>query len=409
MPESNRTEYVVAVDVGSSKIACLIAQVHDGHLEVVGRSLAPSFGVRGGDVSEISRAADSTIIAVAEAAAACGVRVHSVFVCTTGADVKTDRTTARVDVPRYRSQISARDASRLMDNARRDFPLPDDRILLSMRPLTWSVDDLCSVEEPVGLTGRSLRAELAVVSVLKNRVRDLRKLLHEAGMYVEGILPEPEASAAGCLSDDERRLGALVVNIGAATVHAGILVGRGHAGIGASRAWPSGSQQWTEALMARFRMSMACAERVKREVAEVESPNASPGGATSEMIEVSTIDGQGTRGVPLCEIGSELRSQAVAALEQVRDFCREQSFHPAQAAGVVLTGGGAALKGIAPLAREIFGAPCRLGAPSLPNVKDPAFASVAGALAWGAEQRASSREGFLDRCSKRLRRVAAIF
>ncbi|MCX7804215.1 MAG: hypothetical protein N3A38_03395 [Planctomycetota bacterium] len=448
------TEYVVAVDIGSCSVTCAIGAPRGEEIEVVATASAPSFGISRGEVTDIARAADSVSIAAAEAAGRCGLRIHSVFVTIAAPDLATDVASGSMEMPACRREVRRKDMRRLIERVRDGYPLPEGRAMVSARPVGWSVDDVSRVTDPTSMSATRLGLEMTVVTANGNRLADLRAIIHRAGFYLEGFIPETEACAAGCLSDDERNLGALVVSLGGGSTRAAIVAPDGSGAPSRCRSWPSGGTDMTKALMSRFRIPMVCAERIKREIADIGRAGASAaasgavreagaaagagspaqardsapptgrgrvrGGGhgspppaerpeAAEEIEVSTIEGQGTRRLALADVAAELRERVVSDLERVRLFCVENSFHPARGAGVVLTGGGASMRGLLPVAAAVFGTQCRIGRPRIGATDDPAMSAVIGTLIRGAEARLAAREGFLKRASDTLRHIAALF
>lgn len=432
--EPQGAEAVAALDVGSSWIACALADLDGiGHPVPIAADVVPSYGIRGGDIVDLARAGESIRIAIKSLGERTDTNIRSVFVGFSGnAQLSVARGELRLKGgPRA---VRDGDVARLQRTLRADGGSSSKMLHRFDGP--YSVGDLHGVERPVGLAGPGLAMSSTFLTAPADRVTNLVRAVHQAGVDIEGLVVEPLAVSYGALTDDERNLGVAVLDMGGGGFRGALWesgrirevrsAGRNRAALPPGITPPvEGMEGIVRAMAQRFRISPASARQILGEYGLAKGRESAEG--RPDFIEVSAVDGVGTLRIDSAEWARDLEAFAGPAIKDLRDGLR--GFSSSHAGGVVLVGQGARLKGLASLvSRHFDGAPVRLGVPRLSTdceVRREHFAkdawpdeltgvggcSIHGLLTFGAEQRARTRQrcasSWWGRLRLRLGRLSA--
>lgn len=370
---------LVAIDVGSAKVAVLIverAEIEgEPGLKVVGVGKAPNRGTLKGHIVNVDATVNALRRATEEAEAMSGVEVSRAFVGVGGSDLRSANSHGTAYIDSGDRGISRADID-LVLNAARDVPLPPDREILHAIPQEFAVDDHGGIADPQGMLGGRLEAKVHLVMGHAPRTRALIRCLNQAGVEAEEVVFEPLATAEAVLLPDERELGALVLEIGSGTCgfaffhqsevqHSGVL--------------PFGASHFTADLASVLRTSFKGAESLK---------------LREGCCLLGLIDGDEGVAVPPVGVGSS-RMVARAKLAEILQARAEEMFHLVQVeldkagcadqlrGGLVLTGGGSKLAGLPELAQQYFSCDVRYGVPlgltsEIEGLADPTWATAAG-------------------------------
>ena len=204
-------DLLVAVDVGSARIACAVAELGHDRPRILAAESSASFGIRGGEIVDMRRAGEAIGIAIAAAAERADAEVKTFLVGLSG-EVKLSSEKAAMDLDRERRSVSASDVARL-----RGCIAPDTggRRVVHRFEGPFSVGDLSGIERPEGLCGDRLEMQATYLSTAGDRLDNLLKAVRANGVEIEGVALEPIACSLGALTDDERGLGAAVLDFGA--------------------------------------------------------------------------------------------------------------------------------------------------------------------------------------------------
>lgn len=233
-------DYVVGIDVGSSKVVVLIGKRDDkGGVEVAGRGHAPNRGTRRGNIVNIEAAVEALKVASEEAEVMAGVEISRAYVGVAGADLRNVNSRGMVSVARRDREITRADIQRALDAAQ-NAALPSDREILHAIPQEFVVDEQGGIADPLGMLGSRIEVMVHLVTGQVARSKTLLTCVNRAGIEVAEMVFEPLATADAVLTPDERDLGVLLVDVGAGTTgyalfsdgevqHSGVLpVGAGH-------------------------------------------------------------------------------------------------------------------------------------------------------------------------------------
>jgi cell division protein FtsA len=390
-------DYLVGIDVGSSKVAVLIGKRDPrGGLEVAGRGQAPNRGMRRGSIANLEATVEALRAASEEAEVMAGVEVSRASVGIAGADVRSVNVRGMVSVTRKDREIGRPDIQRALEAAQ-SAALPSDREILHALPQEFVVDEQSGISDPLGMLGSRLEVQAHLVTGQTARSRTLLTCVNRAGIEVSEMVFEPLAIAEGVLTPDERDLGVLLVDIGAGTTgwalfedgeprHTGVL--------------PVGAGHFTNDLAMVLRTPYAEAEKIKLKDGCCLRSMVNE----DEGISVPTVAGGAPRVVPRREICEILEPRGEEMLSLVREELARGGWDGSLRGGVVLTGGGAQLEGLLELGAQVFDASVRYGLPQglgglVDVLTSPTWATAAGLLRWAAAAepsaaRAPRRSGF---------------
>jgi len=376
-------DYLVGIDVGSSKIAVLIGlRDESGAIEVVGKGVAPNRGTRKGNIVNVEATVDALKQASEEAEVMAGVEISRAFVGVAGADIRSVNCKGMVSVKRKDREISRDDIERVLEAAQ-SAALPSDRQILHAIPQEFLVDEQGGIAEPLGMLGSRLEVMLHLVTGNITRTKTMLTCVNRAGIEVVEMVFEPLGTAEAVLTVDERELGVLLLDIGAGTTEFSLFADGEvqHSGV-----LPVAAGHFTNDLAMVLRTPFAEAEKIKVRdgccLAHLVSDD--------EGLSVPTVAGGTTRVVPrkdLCEI---LQPRAEELFCLIQDDLARHGFEDPPRAGAVLTGGGAQMDGLLEMAEQIFNCGVRYGLPRglgglVDVINSPIWCTASGLLRWGAE------------------------
>jgi cell division protein FtsA len=390
MPKAD--EYLVGIDIGSSKVGVLIGQRNgSGGVEVVGRGLAPNRGTRRGNIVNVEQTVDALKQAAEEAEVMAGVEISRAYIGIAGSDIRSVNSRAIVSVARRDREISRQDIQRVIEAAQ-SAALPSDREILHALPQEFTVDEQGGITEPAGMLGSRLEVSIHLTSGNTTRTKTLQTCVNKAGIEVLELVFEPLATAEAVVSDDERELGVLLIDIGSGgTEYALFSDGE----VRHSAVLPIGASHFTNDLAMVLRTPFAEAERIKIKYGCCLRSMADDG----EGVSVPMVAGGTQRIVPKRELCEILQPRAEELLTLMRDDLAKNGWDEPMRGGIVLTGGGSKLDGLLELSEQVFSSSVRYGLPQrlgglVDVISSPAWCTASGLLLYGlnAEQSQSKHK-----------------
>ena len=376
-------ETVVGVDVGSSKVAVAIAEVSEATPLVVGRGLAENGGMRKGVVVDIDATARAISAAVQEAQRMSGTSIRSATISISGAHLASLNNRGVVAVTRPDREIAAADVRRVLEAARVVHISPD-REVLHIIPREFAVDGYDGVHDPEGMIGTRLEVEAHMITGAAASVQNLLKAVQRSGIEVDDVCVSALASAEAVLTPAERDLGVLLVDIGAGTTDL-VLYDNGAPWF--CTALPVGGGHLTADIAMGLRVPLPLAEEIK-----LQHACASAAAAPEESFEVPNPSGRGTREVPAKVLAGIVEPRAQEMIVLLAREIERSGYRAMIPSGLVLTGGGSGLRGLADIASELLDMPCRLAGPRVlgsavaAEVSGPGFSTVVGLVQRGAHE-----------------------
>jgi cell division protein FtsA len=374
---------VVGIDVGTTKVCVLIAEVsEDDHLEVIGTGIVPSRGLKKAVVVNPEEAVESIVSAVNKAEQQSGFKIVSAFVGISGAHIGTQTSQGVVPVRHPERQISPDDVQRAIEAARA-VGVPGDREIINILPRHYVVDGQDGIKNPIGMLGHRIEVQTTIVSGALTSVNNLVRCIERAGIGIDSLVLQPVAAGEAVLTDAERDIGVTVIDIGSGTTDVGIFLA---GALVYASALPVGGFQVTNDLAVGLRTPFAAAEEIKMR----------HGYALPELLEddrtidVSAFDTGDGRPVSRRQVSEIIEPRLEETFELVIEQLDRAGLRGLPA-GVVMCGGTAQLGGIRRLAAEVFHAPVRIGTPTgmyglTDQISTPAFATSVGLLKWGLDQ-----------------------
>lgn len=370
------------LDIGSTKVACLIGRAEsDGQLRVVGFGWQKGRGVRGGGVTDLVEAEKAIRAAVGQAEDMADTSLRAVT-----ANLSCGQPESRlfnVQWPVGGRAVSAEDVQRVVYEARTR-ALAEGRETIHALPLTFAVDETADVADPRGLFCETLTARLHIIDAATSALRNLGVCLARADLDITELVSAPLAAGLAVLVEDERTLGATVIDMGGGTTGMAVF---GEGQILHTASLPVGGMHVTNDLARLLSTPVAHAERLKTLYGNADS---SPDDER-EMLPVPLVGEEHHQiaRVPRAMVVSIIRPRLEETFEMVKERLDATGLSRVAGTRVVLTGGAAQLAGAREMAARILGRQVRLGRPhglrGLPeSASGPPFATAAGLLAWAA-------------------------
>jgi cell division protein FtsA len=370
---------ILAIDIGSTKICAIIAEIEDSKVQIQGHGIAKSQGIKKGAITNIELASKAIKKAINDAKRIAGSNITSATVSISNAYAKSLNSTGVVNIPH--KDISIKEINRVMQTALYNANVPNEYEVIHVLPYNFRVDDQDFIEDPFGMNASRMEVDVNIIMTQKSNLSNLKKAVRSAGVEINGIVLSGYASAIAVMDEDEKELGVAVIDLGGQTsnlvIHAGNSI-RYNDFLGV------GSNHITNDLSMALHTPLQIAENVKiRHGNLVETSN--------DVIELPIIgDEENRNGVSLEIVHSVIFSRVEEALMILAKSLEKSALKEQIGAGIILTGGMTKLKGIRELAQSIFPAmPVRIAYPSdieglFDELKDPAYATVIGLLLYKA-------------------------
>lgn len=345
----------IGLDIGTSRVRCVVGEATDnGKMNIVGIGEAESRGLRRGIVTGAEAVADSVRRAVGEAERVSGLEIQSAVVNLSGEHFRGENKNGVVAVAGAGREITEEDVDRAIESASA-MQLPAGWEIINRIPQEFIIDGQDGIIEPVGMSGARLEALVHIVIAPSAGRQNLNKAVRRAGLEVERMMLEPLAAAESTLTDDDKEYGCALVNIGS-EITSLMIFGRG--AVQHTAVFPFGGLHFTKDIAVGLRVSIQEANKIKHNHGCVASFLMSDD-ERQDVIEIMPVGRTEARGLTreiLCDI---MQPRAIELLQHV---ARETNAANAQiSSGVILTGGGAAARGMVEIAEQVFDAPTRLG------------------------------------------------
>ncbi len=379
----SKKDVVVGLDIGTTKICCIVGEIvdheHPTNIDIVGIGTAPSSGLRKGVVVNIDSTVESITKAVQEAELMAGVEISNVYVGIAGGHIKSFNSTGMVAVKD--KEIREQDLQRVIDAAKA-IAIPMDREVIHIIPQEYIVDDQDGIRDPIGMSGVRLETKVHIVTGAVSSAQNLIKCANGAGLNVAEICLEPIASAEAVLTEDEKEIGIVLVDIGGGTTdiaiyREGAVVYTGVLAIGGNHVTNDVSMglrtPFNEAEEVKVKYGCALASLVTQD----------------DLIEVPGVGGRKPRTLSRRLLAEIIEPRMEEIFMLVQREVMKSGFQELLSGGVVLTGGCSLLEGTPEMAEFIFEMPVKRGLPlGVGGLRDvvhsPKFATGVGLLKFGA-------------------------
>jgi cell division protein FtsA len=386
---TKKERHIVALDIGSTKTCALIGEIDDdgGGVKFAALGAAESKGWRKGQIVNLDLAVSSIRRAVEEAESIVSVPVESALIGVAGVHVRGVNSRGGVTIGARPRDVQRDDVRRAIEAAR-GIQLPEDREVLHVLPQEFFLDSHDNIRDAIGMVGQRLEANVHIVTASGSATQNIVTAVNRAGVRVDDTVLEPMASAEACLTQDERELGACLLDIGGGTTE---LVAFSGGVVRHTAAIPVGGDHFTNDLAVGLRTPIPEAEKIKRENACVFRAMVT----SDDPIEIASVGDRPPRTVYSRMLADIVEPRAQEVLSLVRDELRRGGVENQIPAGLVFTGGGAKLSGLCELAEKFFNLPVRVAVPRglegmSEEVSQPEYATAVGLVLYGARTRRST-------------------
>jgi cell division protein FtsA len=385
---TKKERHIVALDIGSTKTCALIGEMDDeGGVKFAALGAAESKGWRKGQIVNLDLAVSSIRRAVEEAESITSVPVESALIGVAGVHVRGVNSRGGMTIGTRPRDVQRDDVRRAIEAAR-GIQLPEDREVLHVLPQEFFLDSHDNIRDAIGMVGQRLEANVHIVTASGSATQNIVTAVNRAGVRVDDTVLEPLASAEACFTQDERELGSCLLDIGGGTTE---LIALSGGVVRHTAAIPVGGDHFTNDLAVGLRTPIPEAEKIKREHACVFRALVT----SDDPIEIASVGDRPPRTVYSRMLADIVEPRAQELLMLVRDELRRGGVENQIPAGLVLTGGGAQLRGLCELAEKIFNLPVRVAVPRglagmSEEVSRPEYAAAVGLVLYGARTRRST-------------------
>ena len=361
-----RNGFFTGLDIGTSSIKVLVAELVNGEVNVIGVSNAKSKGVKDGIIVDIEAAATAIKSAISQAEEKAGISIKSVNVGLPANLLQVEPTQGMIPVTSDTKEITDQDAENVVKSALTKSMTPD-REVITFIPEEFVVDGFQGIRDPRGMMGVRLEMRGILYTGPRTILHNLRKTVERVGVQVDNVIISPLAMVNTVLNEGEREFGATVIDMGGGQTTVATIRNQE---LQYTNVNQEGGDYVTKDISKVLRTSKKIAEGLKLNYGEAYPPLAS-----KETFQVEVI-GE----VEPVEVTEEYLAEIISArlkhiFEQIKQDLERRHLLDLPG-GIVLIGGNALLPGVVELAQEVFGVRVKLFVPNQVGIRNPAFAHV---------------------------------
>jgi cell division protein FtsA len=381
-----KEEIVVGLDIGTTKICAVVGEISGDEINIVGIGTHPSIGLRKGVVVNIESTVDSIKKAVEEAELMAGCEISSIYAGIAGGHITGFNSRGIVAVKS--SEITELDVERVIDAARA-VAIPMDREVIHVIPQEFIVDDEAGIQNPVGMAGVRLEAKIHIVTGAVTSAHNIVKCANRSGLDVCDIVLESLASGEAVLTEEEKELGAGLIDLGGGTSDLAIFCNKN---IRHTFVLALGGNNLTNDLAIGLHAPLGEAEKIKKKYGTCVAKNIS----SEETIEVPGMGGRKPRKLSRQILGEILEPRMEEIFILINREIYRAGMEKLISSGIVLTGGSALLSDATEIAESVFNFPTRLGRPRgitglVDVVNNPMYATGVGLVIYGAKNQTAKK------------------
>ncbi|MCL5970732.1 MAG: cell division protein FtsA [Patescibacteria group bacterium] len=385
---------VVGIDIGTSKIVTLIAKV-DEEVNVLGVSEAPANGIKKGQIVDIDEAVISINNSLEAAERMAGYSASHIIASIGGSHIESQNSRGVVAVARPEGEITESDLARVFDAARA-VSLPSSREIIHVLPRSYIVDGQEGIKDPIGMTGVRLEVDTHIISANTVSIKNMEKAFSEVGVDLDAVVFNGYASSLAVLSDTEKELGIVLVDIGAGTTDISIYV---DGAVAYSSVIPIGARHITNDLAIGLRISLESAEKIKLFLSNPHKKQVKiTEEGEEEKHEEKSADEVDLSSLNLSEelkkvskktlIDGIIRPRLNELFTMIGIEVKKSGFAGQTPSGIVITGGGARTIGVTDAAKRMLAMPVRVAIPTnikgiIDEIQEPSFSTVVGLAIYG--------------------------
>ncbi len=379
-------EIIVGLDIGTTKICAVVGELSGHDINIIGIGTHPSIGLRKGVVVNIESTVQSIKKAVEDAELMAGCEISSVYAGIAGGHITGFNSRGIIAIKG--NEIAQHDVDRVIDAARA-VAIPMDREVIHVLPQEFIVDDHSGILDPVGMAAVRLEAKVHIVTGAVTSAHNIVKCANRAGLDVCDIVLESLASGEAVLADEEKELGAALIDLGGGTTDLAIFSNKN---IKHTFVLALGGHNLTNDIAVGLRAPLADAEKIKRHYGTCLAENI----AADETIEVPGMGGRKPRKLSRQILAEILEPRMEEIFTLIHREIYRAGMENVMASGMVVTGGSALLDGVTDVAESIFNLPTRTGTPRgigglVDVVNNPMYATGVGLVLYGARNQSAKK------------------
>lgn len=377
-------DIIVGLDIGTTKVCAVIGELkEDRTINVLGAgSCSYTDGVKKGAIVDIKKTTEAIVYAIEEAEKSVDVSIDSVYVGIAGAHINSMNSKGAIAIKGANNEITSEDVDRAVDNAKTAVQISATHEIIHILPREFVVDEQNEISNPKGMVGSRLEAHVHIITGAVTAIKNLMKSCEMAKLNVEEVVLQQYASSLSALTEDERRLGVVLLDIGGGTTDI-IVYKNGHVEYSSSIDIAGSSITNDIAFVLKTSTDKAEELKLNEGVAQIELAD------EQVTIDVPVAGGEKTKSITQTYLAQIIESRMEEIFVKAKSKIEEAVPLNSLPAGIVLTGGSSLLKGCTELAEGIFGVPVRTGNPiQISGIKEkvckPQYSTALGLIRYGA-------------------------
>lgn len=373
------SEIVVGLDIGTHKICTIVGEVRADDIYVVGLGIEPSKGMKKGVVNDVAALSAAVSASVHKAEKTSGFQIQRAFVSVAGGHIQSMTSRGMTGITGSRS-VRQDDLDRALDAAR-TIAIPHNREILHVIPRSYTLDGQDGVRNPIGMHCFRLEVDAHIITAGSTSLSNIEQATASAGVEVDRFILNPLAAAEAVLTDQEREMGVVVIDIGGGTTDLAVLI---EGAVWHTAVIPIGGNHVTNDLTYWMNVPFALAETVK-----IQHGSTLPRSVSQlETFLVEPFGDSAPREISRHQMSEVIESRIEEIFEEVQKEVKRSGYDRLLRAGAVLTGGASLLPGMQETAARFLQCPVRIGKPerltgTADALRSPAYATSVGLLRVG--------------------------
>ncbi|MEA1939458.1 MAG: cell division protein FtsA [Candidatus Caldatribacteriota bacterium] len=375
---------VVGLDIGTSKVCAVVGELReDDQIEIVGIGKYPSSGIKKGVIVDLDQAIQSIKQSVESSERMSGIRIDSAFVSIAGNHIASFNSKGVIAIPNDSPEISESDINKVIEAAKAGV-VSSERELIHALSQEFIVDGQSGIMDPLGMSGARLECKVHIITDSITAVENLVKCIEGTSLDIDEVIFGTLASSNIVLSDAEKELGALLIDIGAGTTEIAIFI---EGGLVYSAVLPVGGNQITNDLAIGLRITKEEAEKLKIKYGSTVEEKISP----EKTIEISSTKIKEKHTISQKYLVDIIEPRVSEIFSLITDKVKKSGYSTMIPGGVVITGGSSLLPGMLEISEQILDLPTRLGFPNYEGeladmINDPCYSTAIGLLSFANEK-----------------------
>ncbi len=385
---------ICGIDIGSSKIATVVGMSSEeiNELKIIGFNTTAARGVRKGLVVDIKEATEAVEDSVEKAERMAGHKINKVYVAVGGPHISSLNSHGIVAVSNPQGEINEDDVTRVIEAAKA-ISLSSTRRIIEVIPRDYIVDGQSGIKNPIGMSGVRLEVETHIITASSTNLKNQERILGDLGIENQGFVFSGLASAEAVLTNTEKELGIVLVDIGGGKIDLSIYV---DGALSYSSSIPIGARHISNDIAVGLRVSLDSAEKIKIFLSKsLKEKKKTPQINLNELDLPENISEVSLKTLVDDIIAPRLEEIFKLIFEEIE----KSGFGEQIPSGLVITGGGALTIGMLETGKRVVGLPIRLGYPEkvsglVDEIIDPQYSTTVGLLLYGQNNNLVNKDNF---------------